>query len=77
MSVALLDNEGAEVTTFSVPIDPGVNRQDNQPYLERGGRSDIRGGTAIVTVESGSGVLVYGSVVDELTGDATTIPPKR
>jgi hypothetical protein len=77
VSVVLLDNEGVEVTNYSLTIDPGVNRQDNQPYLERGGRNDIRGGTAIVTVESGSGVLVYGSVIDELTGDATTIPPKR
>jgi hypothetical protein len=77
VSVVLLDNEGVEVTAYSLTIDPGVNRQDNQPYLERGGRNDIRGGTAIVTVESGSGVLIYGSVIDQLTGDATTIPPKR
>ncbi len=77
VSVTLLDNEGVEVTAFSVTIDPGVNRQDNQPYLERGGRNNIRGGTAVVTVNSGSGVLIYGSVIDQLTGDATTIPPKR
>ena len=77
VSVVLLDDQGVEVTSYSMTIDPGVNRQDNQPYLERGGRNDIRGGTAIVTVTSGSGVLVYGSVIDQLTGDATTIPPKR
>jgi hypothetical protein len=28
-------------------------------------------------VETGSGVLVYGSLIDQITGDATTIPPKR
>jgi hypothetical protein len=77
VSVVLYDDEGVEVTRFSVTVAPGANRQDNQPYSERGGRNDIRGGTAAVTVETGSGVLVYGSLIDQITGDATTIPPKR
>ena len=75
--VVLYDDEGVEVTNFAVTIPSGANRQVNQPYLERGDRSDIRGGTAIVAVTSGSGVLIYGSVIDQLTGDATTIPAKR
>jgi len=76
VAVTLYDGTGAQVTSFSVTILAGSNKQENQPFLNRGGRDDIDSGTAKVTVTAGSGVLIYGSVIDNLTGDPTTIPPK-
>jgi hypothetical protein len=74
--VTLNDGDGNVVTTFNVTISPESNKQENQPYENRGGRTDIEVGYALVEVTSGSGVLIYGSVIDNLTGDPTTIPPK-
>jgi len=77
VSVTLYDGTGAVIVSFSVTVQPGQNSQENQPYLNRGGTNDVDAGYAEVTVDSGSGVLVYGSVIDNLTGDPTTIPMKR
>jgi hypothetical protein len=74
--VTLYDGDGNTVTTFSVAVSPESNKQENQPYENRGGRTDIDAGYALVEVTSGSGVLIYGSVIDNLTGDPTTIPSK-
>ena len=43
----------------------------------RAGRNNLASGWARITVTSGAGVLVYASVVDNRTNDATTIPMKR
>jgi len=76
VTMTLFDGTGTQVTSFSVTVPAGGNAQENQPFLNRGGRSDIDSGTAEVTVTAGSGLLVYGSVIDNQTGDPTTIPPK-
>jgi hypothetical protein len=49
--------------------------QLNRPFRSEGGRSDIASGYAVVTVEFGRNVVVYGSVVDNGTNDPTPIPP--
>ncbi|MBZ5589409.1 MAG: hypothetical protein LAO05_12685, partial [Acidobacteriia bacterium] len=49
---------------------PGGFYQYQQPYLGLGG---IDSGYAVVTVNSGSGVVAYASVTDQQTGDPTTI----
>ncbi len=74
--VRLYDGNGTQVSAFSVTVPAGSNKQENQPFLNRGGRNDIDSGTAKVSVTAGSGILVYGSVIDNQTGDPTTIPPK-
>jgi len=53
---------------------PGGFYQYQQPYLPVGG---IASGYAKVTVNSGSGMVAYASVVDANTGDPTTITMKR
>ncbi|MBZ5587512.1 MAG: hypothetical protein LAO05_03040 [Acidobacteriia bacterium] len=53
---------------------PGQFYQYQQPYLGLGG---IDSGYAVVTVNSGSGVVTYASVVDQNTDDPTTINMKR
>ena len=74
--VDLFDGSGSPVTSFTVSVSSGANKQENQPFLERGGRNDITAGFAVVRIATGSGVQVYGSVIDNLSGDPTTIPPK-
>ncbi len=74
--VDLYDGSGSQVTSIGLPLSAGANKQENQPFLERGGRNNIVAGFAVVTVNTGSGVQVYGSVIDNLSNDPTTIPPK-
>lgn len=62
---------------YEVEIAPGANVQDNKPFSNRAGRNDITGGFASVRVLEGSGVIIYGSVIDNATGDPVTIPAKR
>ncbi len=55
---------------------PAQFYQYDQPFL-RTPAGTIDSGYALVTVNSGSGVVVYASVIDQNTGDATTITMKR
>jgi hypothetical protein len=77
VTVQLFDGSGFQLASFNVPVPAGLNVQENQPFLDRAGRSDVDEGSARITVTSGSGILVYGSVADNITDDATTIPLKR
>lgn len=76
LQVTLYDTTGSLVGEFMLRISAGLNVQDNRPFRDRFGLTDIVGGYAIVTVESGSSVTVYASVVDNATGDPTTVQPE-
>ncbi len=73
--VELFDGDGEEVGRYRVMLAPGEWRQENRPFVRRGGRVDVDSGYARVTVEHGSGILAAGSVVDNVTNDPTTIVP--
>jgi len=73
VEVTLYDRLGAEVGVYQLEVPGGQTVQDNRPYLQRYGRSDIVGGYARVTVLSGGGAWLYASVVDDMTNDPTTI----
>ncbi len=74
VTVVLYDGLGEEITRFDLELAPGQWRQENRVFFRRGGRSDLGAAAAEVRVTSGSGVLAYASVVDNLTTDPTTIP---
>jgi hypothetical protein len=74
--VTLHDTLGAELVTFSVSLQPGQWKQENQPFASRAGVSDLASGYATVFVTSGT-VVGYGSVVDNVTNDPTTLPLVR
>ena len=76
VTVTLFDRLGDEVGSFAVEVEAGRTVQDNRPYRERFSRSDIVGGYARITVDVGEGLFPYGSVVDNETGDPTTILPR-
>jgi len=58
-------------------IPPRQWRQDGEPFRRRFGINNLTAGYAVARVTSGSGVIVYASVVDNNTNDATTFPMKR
>jgi len=76
VEVRLFDGQGNEIQSFTRTLQPGILRQENKPFQTIGGRNDIARGSALVQVMSGTGVLTYGSVIDNRTQDPTTIPMK-
>ncbi len=73
MTVTLVDAEGKDLTSWTVDLAAGAWLQENRPFAQRAGRSSLTAGTARVTVISGSGVLAYATVVDNVTNDPTTV----
>lgn len=76
VTVELYDRHGASVGTFDLAVPAGRTIQENRPFRDRFGRTDVLAGSARIIVVSGSAVYPYASVVDDGTGDPTTIAPK-
>jgi hypothetical protein len=75
--VDLYNANGVKIGTFNRTLQPGQWWQSNEPFRTVAGVNNIRGGSAQVTVTSGKGVIVYGSVVDNITNDPTTVTMVR
>jgi hypothetical protein len=75
--VALFLGDGTSLGSFNVEIPSERWKQDNEPYRVRFGRTNVTNGFANVRVIAGNGVWAYASVVDNLTGDPTTIAMRR
>ena len=76
VQVSLYEYTGSLIGTFNISVPAGQWRQDSEPFRRRYSRNNTAG-YARVQVLSGSGIIVYGSVVDNTTSDPTTIPMKR
>jgi streptogramin lyase len=74
VEIALFDATGAELARYQVEVEPGRWRQENRPFFTKAGRDDLDAASAKVTLMAGDGVIVYASVIDNSTNDATTIP---
>ena len=68
---------GDKLTEYTVSLTAGQYKQENQPFENCGGQTNLAKGYARVTVTAGSGVICYASVVDNLTNDPTTVPMLR
>lgn len=73
LTVRLYSGNGTLLTSYNVTLAPGQWRQDTQPFRSRAGQTNMNAGWAKVTVNSGAGVVIYGSVVDNVTNDPTTV----
>jgi len=73
VTIELFDRNGVLVGDFQLEIPPGETLQDNRPYRRRFSRTDIVGGYARLTVDSGDGVFPYATVIDSETDDPTAI----
>ena len=77
VKVELYDHDGLLVIADTWIIPPLHTVQLNRPFRTFGGAVDIESGYAVLTVRSGQDIYVYGSVIDNATGDPTAIPMKR
>ena len=77
VDVFLADGAGRDVGRFTLVVPPAGVVQDNRPFRERFGRTDVAGGSARVRVVSGSGVWAWGSVIDQATGSALAIRARK
>jgi CubicO group peptidase (beta-lactamase class C family) len=76
VDIELYDDNGALVHADTWTIPPLHTVQINRPYATFCGCVEIESGYAVLTVRSGQDIYVYGSVVDNATGDPTAIPMK-
>jgi hypothetical protein len=77
LTVRLFNGSGVQVGTYNVSLAPGQWKQASQPFRSVAGIGNLDAGSARITVTSGSGVFAYGSVIDNITNDPTTIPMYR
>jgi hypothetical protein len=77
VTLALFDANGVQLWTNTRSLGAGEWYQYQEPFRTGAGRNDIPKGYARITVNSGSGVVAYGSVLDNASSDATTITMKR
>ncbi len=71
--VELYDGDGTKLADYTVTLNPGEWKQETQPFFTKAGQTAMDRGYARITVQSGSGVFAFASVVDNLTNDPTTI----
>ena len=76
-TVSLRDGSGTEVATCDVTLQPGERRQHDKPFRILRQQSDVARGYAKVLVTTGSGVVAFASVADNITNDPTTITMVR
>ncbi len=77
LTVRLYNASGAQVGSYTETLTPGKWKQKQQPFRNVAGLTNMAAGSAKITVNSGSGVVAYGSVVDNVTNDPTTIILRR
>ena len=72
-TVSLCDPAGSVLATYDVSLAHGEWKQAYRPFNGYAHRTDLTGCYAKVAITAGNGVIVYGSVADWLTNDATTV----
>ena len=75
--VELLDGVGAKLADYTVSLPARRSAQETQPYLNKARQPAMDRGYARVTVQAGSGVFAFASVIDNLTNDPTTVAMQR
>ena len=75
--VQLFDGIGTKLTEYPVALNPGEWKQETQPFLNKAGQQGMDRGYAKITVQTGSGVFGFASVIDETTNDPTTVTMQR
>jgi len=77
LTVSLYNSSGTLFTSYNVSLNPSEYKQELQPFKNKAGQTNMSSGYAKVKINSGSGIIGYASVVDNKTGDGTTIPLKK
>ncbi len=75
--VELFDGAGGKLADYAVSLAAGQWRQETQPYWSLAAQTAMDRGYARVTVQTGSGVFAFASVIDNVTNDPTTVAMQR
>ena len=76
--VELFNGAGTKLTDYTVSsLGAGQWAQDTQPFKNRAGQTAMDRGYAKLTVQTGSGVFGFASVIDNITNDPTTVTMQR
>ena len=75
--IELFDGAGTKLGDYVADLDVGRWRQVTQPFLTVAGQTAMDRGYARVTVQAGSGVFAFASVIDNVTNDPTTVAMQR
>ncbi len=75
--VELYSGAGLKLTDYTVSLLVGQWAQETQPFRNKAGQAAMDRGYAKITVQSGSGILGFASVVDNVTNDPTTVTMQR
>ncbi|MBZ5587017.1 MAG: hypothetical protein LAO05_00460 [Acidobacteriia bacterium] len=75
--VDLYDGTGTGLHSYPVSLPAGRWAQVTQPFLNYAGQTAMDRGYARLTVQTGSGVFGFASVVDNITNDPTTVAMQR
>ena len=71
--VKLYNGAGTYLADYTVPLTAGQWVQTTQPFKNDASQTAMSAGYATVTVQSGSGVFAFASVIDNITNDPTTV----
>ena len=71
--VELFNGAGTKLTSYTVNLTAGQWAQETQPFKNRAAQTAMDRGYAKLTVQSGSGVFGFASVIDNITNDPTTV----
>jgi hypothetical protein len=75
--VELFDGAGRNLGSYTVSLGAGQWVQPTQPFLNVAGQTAMDRGYAKITVQSGSGVFAFASVIDNITNDPTPVTMQR
>ncbi|MEP0775986.1 MAG: SBBP repeat-containing protein [Acidobacteriota bacterium] len=79
VKVELYDGSGTKLGEYTESLAPGQFRQRARPFFNNASpqQTNMSRGYAKITVLSGSGILAYASVIDNVTQDPTTVVMQR
>ncbi len=74
--ITLYSATGVQLKQFTMDLNPYQRKQENQVFKNRASQTNMNADYAKIEILSGTGIIVSASVIDNTTGDPTTIPPK-
>ncbi len=75
--IELYDGAGTKLAEYTVGLAHGQWAQENRPFEKKAGQTAMDRGYAKVTVQSGSGVSAFASVIDNVTNDPNNVTMQR
>ncbi|MFI5165188.1 MAG: WD40 repeat domain-containing protein [Thermoanaerobaculales bacterium] len=75
--VELFSGDGTKLGEYPVSLTPGQWAQETQPFFSKAEQTAMDRGYAKITVQTGSGVFGFASLINNITNDPTTVTMQR